>query len=169
MYITIIDIIGERRIDLTYPIRGKAVAVVSMFSDNVQYWLKESMKVLLKTGEEKKLSNGLYTDKEINALEKSKLVPHDYVFKKNKLEHVTEMVISLNEFDHTDNLENGRPSNVLFKYDMTNSKEFISFEPTTPQYKKLKNGELTSLNLRMAGQNDNIMTEGLRTTVVFHI
>ena len=48
MYITINDIIGEKRIDLSYPIRSgreslgtcsAEVAVVSMFSDNVQYWL----------------------------------------------------------------------------------------------------------------------------------
>ena len=36
MYITITDITGEKRIDLTYPIKGKEVAVVSVFSDNIQ-------------------------------------------------------------------------------------------------------------------------------------
>ena len=122
-----------------------------MFSDNAQYWLKASMKVLLKTGKEKKLLKGLYTDKGLNALiglgMKSQLAPRDYAFKKNKLERVTEMVISLNELDNNDNLESGRPSNILFRYHMTDAKEFTSFEPNTPQYKKLKNRELTSLNL----------------------
>ena len=56
MYITINNIIGGNRTDLAYLIRGTKVAVVSMFSDNGQYWLKEPMKVLLKMGEEKKLS-----------------------------------------------------------------------------------------------------------------
>ena len=45
MYITINDVIGEKRIDLSYPIHPtagqgearKEIAVVSMFSDNVQY------------------------------------------------------------------------------------------------------------------------------------
>ena len=37
MYITINDIIGEARIDLSYPIEGKEIAVVSMLSDNIQY------------------------------------------------------------------------------------------------------------------------------------
>ena len=68
MYVTITNIIGEKRIDLVYPVRGKEVAVVSMFSDNGQYWLKEPMKVLLKTGKEKKLSKRVYTDKELNTL-----------------------------------------------------------------------------------------------------
>ena len=38
MYITINDVIGEKRIDLSYPIRSnKEVAVITMLSDNVQY------------------------------------------------------------------------------------------------------------------------------------
>ena len=35
IYITITDIIGEKRIDLAYPIQDKEVAVVNVFSDNV--------------------------------------------------------------------------------------------------------------------------------------
>ena len=38
MYITINDIKGEKRIDLSYPIHsGKEIAVITMFNDNVQY------------------------------------------------------------------------------------------------------------------------------------
>ena len=38
MYITINDMIGEKRIDLSYPIRSnKEVAVIAMLNDNVQY------------------------------------------------------------------------------------------------------------------------------------
>ena len=59
MYITITDILGKKRIDLAYPIQGKEAAVVSMFSDNVQYWLKEPMKILLKTGKEMTLERGV--------------------------------------------------------------------------------------------------------------
>ena len=72
MYITINDIIGEKRIGLSYPIKGRdgsvEVAVVSMFSDNVQYWLKGHLKVQLKSGKEIMLNKGVYTDKELNAL-----------------------------------------------------------------------------------------------------
>ena len=47
MYITINDIIGEKTIDLSYPIQGREapegprsmeIALISMLSDNVQYW-----------------------------------------------------------------------------------------------------------------------------------
>ena len=41
--------------------------------------------------------------------------------------------------------------------------------PKTPSTKKLKNGEFTSLTLRIADQNNNIITDGPQVTVVLHI
>ena len=37
MYIKVNDMIGEKTIYLAYPIQGKEVTVVSMFSQNIQY------------------------------------------------------------------------------------------------------------------------------------
>ena len=38
MYITVNDVIGEKRINLSYPIHPrKEIAVIAMFSNNVQY------------------------------------------------------------------------------------------------------------------------------------
>ena len=68
MCITINDIISEKRIDLSYPIKGKNIAVVSMLSDNVQYWLQGSIEVLIKMGKKIVLNKGVYTDKELNTL-----------------------------------------------------------------------------------------------------
>ena len=174
MYITINDIIGEARIDLSYPIHsGKEVAVISMFSDNVQYWLKGPMKVLLKTGKETMLTKAVYTDKELNAILglrlKSRMVSRDDVLRTNKLEKVMKMVISLNELDNSDNLEDGRPNNTLFTYYVTGPEYSTRFEPRTPQYKKLKNGMITSLTLKITDQANNIIADGLGTTVVLHI
>ena len=47
MYITINDVIGEKTIYLSYPIRsGKEVAVISMLSDNIQYEkIKQSLMI----------------------------------------------------------------------------------------------------------------------------
>ena len=45
----------------------------------------------------------------------------------------------------------------------------MHFEPQNPQYKKLKKGEFTSLNLRITDQNNNVITDGLQVTVVLHI
>ena len=57
MYITINDVIDEKRIDLSYPIEGKdgpcrprsmEIIVISNLSDNVQYLLQGHLKVQLK-------------------------------------------------------------------------------------------------------------------------
>ena len=68
MEITINNIIGENRIDLSHPIKGEEIAVVSMLSDNVHYWLQRSIEVLLKLGKKIVLNKGVYTDKELNSL-----------------------------------------------------------------------------------------------------
>ena len=60
MYITINNIKGSKRIDLSYPIKGRKIAVVSMLSDNVQYWLQRSIEVLLKMGKKIVLNKGVY-------------------------------------------------------------------------------------------------------------
>ena len=175
MYITINDVIGERTIDLPYPISScKEIAVVIMLSDSVQYWLKGYIKVQLKSGEEIMLKKGVYTDKELNSLiglelKSQMLSSHNDVLRTNKLEKVMKMAISLDEFDNSYNLEDGLPSNTLFTYYVTGPEYSMHFEPVTPQYKKLKNGEITSLTLKIMDQNNNIITNGLGTTVVLHI
>ena len=52
---------------------------------------------------------------------------------------------------------------------MTDDKDFTRFEHQTPQYRKLKNGEFTSLTLRITDQNNNVITNGPQVTVVLHI
>ena len=50
MYIMINDVIGEKTIDLSYPIYPeKEIAIVSLFSNNSQILLQKSMEVLLYT------------------------------------------------------------------------------------------------------------------------
>ena len=62
MYITINDVIGEKTIDLSYPIRsGREVAVVSMHSNNAQYWLQGPIEVLSKMGKKIVLNKAVYT------------------------------------------------------------------------------------------------------------
>ena len=79
------------------------------------------------------------------------------------------MLMSLNELKDSDNLEDGKPSNVLLRHHMTSSEEFTNFEPVTSQYKKLKNGEFTSITLRIMDKNGNIMTDGPGVTVLLNI
>ena len=93
----------------------------------------------------------------------------DQVIKKNKLKGITEITLALDELNNSDNLKDRRPSNELLTYYMTDDKDFTCFEPQTPQYKKLKNGEFNSLNLRTTDQNNNVITDGPHVTVVLHI
>ena len=102
MYITINDIKGEKRIDLSYPIYPKKeIAVVSMLSNNAQYWLQGSIQTLSKkTGKEIVLNKGEYTDKELNAIigqkMKSQMNDHDDVLRTSRLYGGTKITISLN-------------------------------------------------------------------------
>ena len=108
-------------------------------------------------------------------LVKGKIEPTQFgenprIIKTNKLEDITEVVFSLDELDNTNNFENGSPSNNLFTYHVTTAYEdSMHFELYTPQYKKLKKGELVSLALRMKHIKSNIMTDDPATTVVLHI
>ena len=69
MYITINDIKGEKRIDLSYPINPrKEITVVSMHSSNAQYWLQGPIEVLSVTGKKIVLNKAVYTDKELNEI-----------------------------------------------------------------------------------------------------
>ena len=143
MYITINDVIGEKRIDLSYPIKGKDIAVVSMLSDNVQYWLQGSIEVLIKTGKKIVLNRGVYMDKELNSLigmemKSQMLDSRNDGLRTNKLEKVTKMVFSLKELDNSDNLENGKPSNTLFTYYVTGPEYSMHFEPTPLNIRNLR-------------------------------
>ena len=79
------------------------------------------------------------------------------------------MIFKLNKLNNSGNFKDGRPSDALFTYYVSNSKDFTHFEPQMPRYKKLKNGEIVSLTLRITDQNNNIITDGPETTVVLHI
>ena len=138
------DIIGEKTIDLSYPIYPeKEIAVVSMFSNNSQILLQKSMEVLLYKGKKIVLNKGVYMDKELDSLigmelKSQMLDSHDDVLKINKLKKIMKVAISLNKLDNSDNLENGRPSNTLFTYYVTSPEDFMRFELCNPRYMKLK-------------------------------
>ena len=179
MYIMINDIKGEKMIDLSYPIhsttgKGKEIAVVSMHSSNSQILLHRSIEVLSITGKKIVLNKGVYTDKELNSLIgmelKSQMLDfRNDILRTNKLEGITKMIISLNKLDNSDNLEDGRSSNLLFTYHVTSSEHYTLFEPRTCRYMNLKYGEIVSLTLRITDQNNDIMTDGPEVNVVLHI
>ena len=91
------------------------------------------------------------------------------ILQTNKLINGKKITISLNKLDNSDNLKDGKPSNTLFTYFVTSPEYFMRFEPQSPQYKKLKNDTINSLTMAITGQNNDIITDGLETTVVLNI
>ena len=175
MYMTINDVRGEKTIDLSYPIHSKKeIAVVSMHISNSQILLHRSTEILLKTGKKIALNKGVYTDKELNSLigmelKSQMLDSRNDIQRTNKLVNGTKITVSLNELNNSDNLEDGKPSNTLFMYFASSPEYFTRFEPQSPQYKKLKNDTITSLTLAITDQNNDIITDGPKVTVVLHI
>ena len=146
-----------------------------MLNDNVEYQvlkLRAIMDSILDT--KKMIPSRTYAGRELLSMlegmvELNEFLVDDQVIKKNKLKSIAEMILNLNELDNSDNLKDGRPSNELLTYHVTDDKDFTHFEPDIPQYKKLKNREFTSLTLRITDQNNNIITDGPQVTVVLHI
>ena len=179
MYITINDIKGEKRIDLSYSIQNfdsdKEIAVIRMLSDNIQYKVLKLRAVMDPVSDSKKLiPSGSYAGRELISMlegivELNQFEIDDEVTKTNKLKGITEMTINLGELNNSVNLKDGRPSNKLLTYHVTDDKDFTRFEPQNPQYKNLKNGEFTSLNLGITDQNNNVITDGPQVTLVLHV
>ena len=122
----------------------------------------------------KMIPSGTYAGRELlsmleGIIELNQFEVDDQVTKMNKWKRITEITLNLDELNNSNNLNNGHPSNTLFTYHVTDDKDFTRFKPDTPQYKALKNGEFTSLTLRITDQNNNVITNGPQVTVVLHI
>ena len=153
----------------------KEITVIRMLSDNVQYQVLKLRSIMDPISDTKKLiPSGTYASRELLSMlegmvELNQFEVDDQVTKMNKLKGITEITLNLDELNNSDHLKDGRPSNELLTYHMTDDKDFMHFEPQTQQYRKLKNREFTSLNLRITDQNNNVIADGPQVTVVLHI
>ena len=119
MYITINNIKGKSRIDLSYSIQNfdsdKEIAVIRMLSDNVQYDILKHHEVMDPISDVKKtIPRGTYAGRELLSIvegmvELNQFEIDDQVTKMNKLKGITEMIINLDELNNSDNLKDGRP------------------------------------------------------------
>ena len=131
------DVKGEKRIDLSYSIHSnKEIAVVSLFSNNIQYKIPKLHSVM-DSDSKKLIPSKTYAGRELLSIlegmvELNKFLVDDQVTKMNKLKGITEMIINLDELDNTVNLEDGRPSNSLLTYHVTSNEDFTSFETPNP-------------------------------------
>ena len=149
MYITINNIKGEKRIDLSYSIHSdKEIAVIRMLSDNVKYEILKLRSVMDPISDTKKMvPKGAYAGRELISMpegmvELNQFEVDDQVTKMNKLKSITEITLNLDELNNSNNLKDGRPSNSLLTYYVTSNHDFTRFEPQNPKYKKLKTESL---------------------------
>ena len=176
MYIRINNIKGGKRIDLSYSIHSdKEIAVIRMLSDNVKYEILKLRAVMDPVSDTKKMiPKGAYASRRLLSMPEgiiklNQFETDDQVTKTNQLKGITEITFNLDELNNSVNLKDWRPSNELLTYYVTDDKDFTRFEPQNPQYKALKNGEFTFLNLRITDQANNVITDGPQVTVVLHI
>ena len=132
MYITINNIKGEKRIDLSYSIHSdKKIAVIRMLSDNVKYEILKLHPVMDPISDSKKLiPSGTYASRELLSMlegmvELNQFEVDDQVTKMNKLKGITEITLNLDQLNNSDNLKDGRPSNKLLTYHVTDDKDFM--------------------------------------------
>ena len=91
----------------------------------------------------KMISNGTYAGRDLlsmleGIIELNQFEVDDQVTKTNKLKGITEITLNLDELNNSDNLKDGRPSNELQTYHVTDDKDFTCFEPQTPQYRRIR-------------------------------
>ena len=152
MYITINNVKGEKRIDLSYSIQnfdsGKEIAVIRMLSDNVKCKILKLREVMDPISDTKKMiPNGTYAGRELLSIvegivELALFEVDDQVIKTNKLKGITEITINLDELSNSDNLRDGRPSNELLTYHVTDDKDFTHWNPKTHNIGNLKTESL---------------------------
>ena len=148
-----------------------------MLNDNVKYEILKLHSVMDPISDTKKMiPKETYAGRELlsmleGIIELNQYEVDDQVTKTNKLKSITctEITLNLDELNNSNNLKDGRPSNELLTYHVTDDKDFTCFKLDILQYKALKNREFTSLTLRITYQNNNIIIDGLQVTVVLHI
>ena len=108
-----------------------------MLSDNVQYEIMKPHTIIdsISPGNEKRILSRTYAGRELisileRMIELTQFVNDGRVIKTNKLRGITEMILNLNELDHTDNLEDGRPNNILLTYHVTANEDLHVSNPT---------------------------------------
>ena len=143
MYITINDIKGEKRIDLSYSIDSdEEIAVIIMLSDNIQYKVLK-LRSVMDSDSKKLIPSGTYASRELLSMpegmvELNKFLVDDQVTKTNKLKGIMEMIINLDVLNNSINLKDGRPSNTLFTYHVTDDKILRISNPKPHNTRPLK-------------------------------
>ena len=199
MYITADDIKNE--ISFYYPIDNrlgdKKIGLIRAYFVYNFYNVEKDEKIHLKNGEMLKVKRGCYTIKDIEKVSSGK-VKYDSLTGKSLIDPTISRLgpymnkilgisngnyidtllskkmfsFKVNKLSTTDNILNGKPSDVLYTGYLNKEVAFgdiITFEPNTIQYKKLVNGVIDQLKVSLVDGDGNEISSNFKISIVLHI
>ena len=199
MYITADDIKNE--ISLYYPIDNrngnKKVGLIRTYFIYSFYNVEKDEKIHLKNGETLQVKGGCYTMKDIEKVSSGK-VKYDSLTGKSVIDptisrfgpymnkilgisngNYIDTLLSkkmfsfkINKLSTTDNILNGKSSDVLYTGYLNKDISFgdiIYFEPANIQYKKLANGVIGQLKESLVDGDGNEILSNFKISIVLHI
>ena len=199
MYITADDIKNE--ISFYYPNDNrngnKKVGLIRAYFIYSFYNIEKDEKIHLKNGETLKVKRGCYTMKDIEKVSSGKVKCDSLTGKSvidasinqfgpymNKIlglsnENYIDMLLSkkmfsfkINKLSTTDNILNGKSSDVLYTGYLNKDISFgdmVYFEPTNVQYKKLVNGVIDQLKVSLVDGDGNEILSNFKISIVLHV
>ena len=199
MYITADNIKNE--ISLYYPIDNrfgdKKIGLIRACFVYSFYNVEKDEKIHLKNGETLKVKRGCYTMKDIEKVSSGK-VKYDSLTGKSVIDssisrfepymnkilgisngNYIDTLLSkkmfsfkINKLSTTDNILNGKSSDVLYTGYLNKDISFgdiVYFEPVNIQYKKLVNGFIDQLKVSLVDGDDNEISSNFKISIVLHI
>ena len=199
MYITADDIKNE--ISFYYPIDNrngnKKVGLIRAYFVYSFYNVEKDEKIHLKNGETLKVKKGCYTMKDIEKISSGK-VKYGSLTGKSVIDasikrfgpymskilgisngNYIDMLLSkkifsfnIKKLSTTDNIFNGKPSDVLYTGYLNKDISYgdiIYFEPTNVQYKKLVNGVIDQLKISLIDGDGNEILSNFKISIVLHV
>ena len=199
MYITADDIKNE--ISLYYPIDNrngnKKVGLICTYFIYSFYNVEKDEKIHLKNGETLQVKRGCYTMKDIEKVSSGK-VKYDSLTGKSVIDptisrfgpymnkilgirngNYIDTLLSkkmfsfkINKLSTTDNILNGKSSDVLYTGYLDKDISFgdiVYFEPVNIQYKKLVNGVIGQLKVSLIDGDGNEILSNFKISIVLHI
>ena len=199
MYITADDIKNE--ISFYYPIDNrngnKKVGLIHDYFVYSFYNVENHEKIHLKNGEMLKVKRGCYTMKDIEKVSSGK-VKYDSLTGKSVIDasisrfgpymnkilgisngNYIDTLLSkkmfsfkINKLSTTDNILNGKPSDVLYTGYLNKDISFgdiVYFEPANIQYKKLVNGVIDQLKVSLIDGDGNEILSNFKILIVLNI
>ena len=199
MFITIDDIKNE--IVLINPIDNrngnKKVGLIRAYFVYSFYNVEKDEKIHLKNGEPLPVKKGCYTIKDIENVSSGK-VKYDSLTGKSVIDptisrfgpymnkilgisngNYIDTLLSkkmfsfkINKLSTTDNIFNGKPSDVLYTGYLSTDISFgviVYFEPKSIQYKKLANGFIDQLKVSLVDGDGNEILSNFKISIVLHI